>query len=334
MVKKLGALLGRDLLASKREFLMVYIIIIPIILAVAIELFAPGLGNLQITVALLESDEPAHIEYLDQYTNVELFGSVEELERRVLRRDEVPGIVPSANGGYEIILEGNESEVLRQQAATFNALYELGATAAQSTAEIYDFGFKTPPLKTALVNMLIILSVMLSGMLISLGIVEEKADKTIKAINVTPVTQGQFVIGKSLIGGIVTLVSIVASLFITGYYDINWLFLLMAGFGAMVLSMLIGFIQGLNSSDIIEAASGVKMVMVPIAAGIAVYELVAANWQWTMYWNPFYWAYRLNAMILSKEVVVGEALLYAGLVLALAGLMYLVFMPRIRKGLN
>ncbi|MFH1383306.1 MAG: ABC transporter permease, partial [Chloroflexota bacterium] len=130
---------------------------------------------------------------------------------------------------YEIILQGNESEILEEYAVQLNTLYELGATKEETTAQLISFGRTVPPLKTMLVVMLISMTVMLAGMLIAMGIVEEKAENTINAINVTPLSQTGFVIGKSLLGGAAALLGIIGAVLITGFYDINWFMILLVG---------------------------------------------------------------------------------------------------------
>jgi ABC-2 type transport system permease protein len=171
-------------------------------------------------------------------------------------------------------------------------------------------------------------------MLIAISIVEEKANNTISAINVTPISQTAFVVGKSLFGGIFAMLGIIGALLITGYYDINWFMIVLVGITSMVLSLIVGFLQGLSSEDIMEAAGNVKILFLPIAGSIAGYELLADKWQWTMYWSPFYWAYKANTMILSKTADWGTVLLSTGMVIALSLVVYLVSLPKIRKGLS
>ncbi len=333
MMNKIIRIFRKDVTIATRDAMLIYIIVIPILLAVGILLFAPGVSDSAMKFAMLESDAQEHIDYMEKYVQVELFNSVEEVERRVAKRDDVPGIVPKGDG-YEIILEGNEDESVVEGAKVMNSLYELGATRENTTAEILSFEKTVPPLKTMLTNMLILMVIMLAGMIISLGIVEEKSDNTINALNVTPVSQNAFIIGKSMLGGIVAIGSIIVSLLIMGYSDINWLMILLIGVTSMILSMVIGFVQGLGSTDVIEAAAGVKMTMLPIAGSIAGYELLADKWQWTMYWSPFYWGYKANDLILSKTADWGTVLLCAALVTVLSLVVYFVSMPKIRKGLS
>ncbi|MFC2013199.1 ABC transporter permease [Chloroflexota bacterium] len=333
MIKKIFAIFKRDLLSSRRDFMATYIMVVPLILAVGITLFAPGLNDTTVKLAMLKSDDMEHIEYMEQFSKVELFSSMDELERRVEKRDEIAAIVPSGNS-YEIILQGNESEIVEEYAVLLNTLYELGATEEETTAQLISFGRTVPPLKTMLVVMLISMTIMLAGMLISMSIVEEKAENTINAINVTPIAQTGFVIGKSLLGGTAALLGIIGAVLITGYYDINWFMIVLVGLTSMILSLVVGFLQGLSSADVMEAAGSVKLLFLPIAGSIAGYEFLADKWQWTMYWSPFYWAYKANIMILSKTADWGTVLLSTAMVIGLSLIIYLVSLPKLRKGLS
>ncbi len=332
-MSKVFDIFKRDVLSSTRNTLAIYMIIVPIILAVVIALSAQGLNDTAVKVAMLEDDTPEHIEFMRKYAKVELFNSVNELERRIMKRDEIAGLLPKGDG-YEIIVQGNEPEMIEVYTKTLSALYELGVSKEDSRSEIYNFNRHVPPVKKMLVIMLISITIMLAGMLISFGIVEEKTENTINAINVTPVSQNGFIIGKSALGGTAAMASIVISIIITGFYDINWLMIILVGVSSLILSVLIGFLQGLNSKDVMEASTGVKVLLLPIAGSIAGYELLADKWQWTMYWSPFYWAYKANDMILSKTADWPTVLLCTGLVLVISLTAYLVMMPKIRKGLS
>ena len=333
MIKKIFLIFRRDLLSSRRDFMATYIMVAPLLLAVGITLFAPGLNDTTVKLAMLKSDDIEHIEYMEQFSKVELFSSMDELERRVEKRDDLAAIAPTGNS-YEIILQGNESELVEEYAVLLNTLYELGSTKEETTAQLISFGRTVPPLKTMLVVMLISMTIVLAGMLIAMSIVEEKVENTINALNVTPISQTGFVVGKSLLGGTVAMLGIIGALLITGFYDINWFMIVLVGLTSMILSLVVGFLQGISSADIIEAASGVKLIMLPLAGSIAVYELLADKWQWTMYWSPFYWAYKANILILSKTADWGTVLLSTAMVIGLSFIVYLASLPKLRKGLS
>jgi ABC-2 type transport system permease protein len=333
MLRKLFVLFFRELKSAMRDSMSLVILIMPILMAAGILLFAPGVNDTTVNLAVLNDGDQVHIEYMEQYAKVERFDALEKLEERVTKRDDVVGLV-STGEKYDIIIQGNEPQQVEDYAVLLQSLFDLGTTKEDTTAIVKDFGHTVSPLKTMLVNMLISMIVMMSGMLIAIGIVEEKSDNTINALNVTPISQTGFVIGKSMTAAFTGLVSIVVALIITGYADVNWAMILITGFMSMLLSFIIGFVQGLASDDIIEAATNVKMVMIPVAGSIAGYELLADKWQWTMYWSPFYWAYKANLEILSKTAEWGFVLMCAGIVLGLTLVMFLISKTKIRDGLS
>lgn len=333
MLKKIFMIFRKDAKISTRDAMLFYIIVIPILMAIGIQFLAPGISDSSITIAMLDGENVNQQDYMSSYIKIELYKDLETLERRVLKRDDVVAIVETKTG-YELIVEGNEDPGVLEIAQMVHRFYQADADKDNSLADMYSFEKTVHPLKSKLANMLILLVIMLAGMIISLGLVEEKSDNTISAMNVTPVSQNAFIIGKSLLGGFVALGSIVISLLILGYYDINWFMIILVGFTTMILTFVVGFLQGINSSDVIEAAAGVKLMMLPIAGSIAGYEFLSDKWQWTMYWSPFYWAYKANDMILSKEALWLNIFLYSAIVFVISIVIFLLVMPSIRKGLS
>jgi ABC-type multidrug transport system permease subunit len=332
-MSRIIAIFFRDLKVASRDAMTIYIGVVPILLAILINFFAPGLNDTTVNLAMLSDDSESHIEYMEQFANVELFESEEEIDERISKQDDIVGMVPNG-GNYDIIVQGNEAGYVEDYAVMLNSLYELGAEQENTTAEMFSFGNSVPPLKTKLVNMLILMIIMLTGMLIAIGIVDEKVDNTINAVNVSPTSKLQFVFGKSILGASVALIGIILAIIICGYSDINWGMILLVGISSMLITLAVGFLQGLNSKDVMDAAAGVKMIMLPIAGSIAVYELLGPEWQWIAYWSPFYWAYKANDMILSGTATWGAVLFSVAIILGITVFIYFISIPRIRKGLS
>jgi ABC-type multidrug transport system permease subunit len=185
-----------------------------------------------------------------------------------------------------------------------------------------------------LVNILLLVITMLAGMLIAMNIVEEKVDNTVSAINVTPTSRRAFILGKGFTGMFVAIFSSIAVILITGFYTVNIGQAALVVFSVTILSLLIGFIQGLNSDDVMDAAGSVKLLFIPMAGSIAGYEFVTGNWQIFFYWSPFFWAYKANDMILSKSGTWPQFILYIGIILVICGAAYAMLAPRIVKGLE
>ena len=333
MLKKIWIIFIRDLMVNMREFMTLYMMIIPLVLAVGINFLSPGINDTSVNLALIENENLKQAAYFDDFAHVELFSDEQRVEDRVMSRDDVIGILPKDNG-YYIMTQGNEPELVIEYAKLLNVLYESDVQLEDARSEIIEFGRTVPPLKKMLVNILLLLISMLAGMLIALNILEEKVDRTVSAINVTPTSRSAFILGKSLTGMAIALFSSIACLLITGFYNINLGQAALVVFSTTILSLLIGFIQGLNSDDVMEAAGSVKLLFLPMAGSIAGYEFVKGNWQIFFYWSPFYWAYKANDMILSKSGSWPQLILFIGIILVICGAVYALLAPRIVKGLQ
>ncbi len=333
MLKRIWAIFTRDVKVSMRTFISLYILVVPLILAFAINLFTPGINDTTINLALLEADNPEQIAYFKSFAKVELFKDVESVQKRVEARDNIVGILPEGDKHY-IMIQGNEPEGVIDYAKLINSLNELDIQVEDTNAEIIEFGKTVPPLKRTLVNGVLLLISILGGMLIAFNIVEEKADRTIRSINVTPTTRNTFILGKSLLGLVLPIFGTIATVFICGFGDVNLLQILLIVSAASLLSLLVGFIQGLSSDDIISAVSIIKLLFLPLFASVLAIELLSAKWQKFFYWSPFYWAYKGNNAVLSQTSTWQQILSYTGIVIVLCGIVYLIAAPRIRKGLE
>jgi len=333
MVKRVLTIFMRDLKVNMKDFLSLYILVVPILFAILINIFAPGINDTTVNIALINGENVKQEEYFKQFAKVELFDSAEQIKDRVEKRDAIIGILPE-DGDYYLMTQGNEAENTVEFVKLLNSFYELGVSANESNSELIDYGRTVPPLKKNFVNTSILFISILGGMLISLNIVEEKVDNTISAINLTPTSRKTFILGKSIMGIVFAVFGSIALIYITGFREINLLQLLLVLLVTSLLSILIGFIQGLNNKDIISAAGSIKLLFLPLIAGVLAIEILGDKWQKFFYWNPFYWAYKGNDLILSKSGTWGQIFMYSGIVLLLCFIVYFFLAPKIRKGLE
>lgn len=161
----------------------------------------------------------------------------------------------------------------------------------------------------------------LGGMLISMNIVEEKVDKTVSALNVTLMSRFEFILGKSLMGVVVAIFGSYVLVLITGFRDISFAQLTVAIMGITLISVMVGFIQGLNSDDV-------------MVASIAAIEVLSIFWQRFFYPIPYYWSYKSISGILSNNISWGQVLGQAGIVVLISALIAVVLVPRICRGLE
>lgn len=333
MNRKIIAIFLRDMKVSLRDFIALYIIAFPILFAIVINLFVPGVNDSTVTIAMLEGDDPEHIGYFKDYAVVELFDTADDVRHRVEKRDNIVGILPEKND-YYVLAQGNETEGIVDYVKTLRAYEFFGVTIEDTSVEFVDFGRTIPPIKKLLVNVGIMLGSVLGGMLIALNIVEEKVDNTISAINVTTISRGGYIIGKSIIGILVPVVGIILMLFMTGFGNVNMLQIIMMLLASSIISVLVGFIEGINNDDVMNAAGNIKILFLPLMGSVAGAELLADKWQKFFYWIPFYWTYKANDMILSRSGTWGKILLYTVFVVAISSVVFVLIAPKIRKGLE
>jgi len=333
MLRKIWAIFIRDLKVNSREFITVYLISVPILFALIINAVSPSINDTTVRLAMVEGENPEQVEYLEDFARVSLYDDEEAVRERVERRDDYIGVIPEGDS-YYILAQGNENEMVVEFAKTLQALYTLGADIGDSTAEIIELGRDVPPIKKMLVNISILFASVLGGMLIAINIVEEKGDNTISAMNVTPVSRMGFILGKSIMGLLLPLYGSIAVLLITGFGYVNIGQMLLVVLSATLLSLLIGFVEGLANDDMMTAAASFKMIFFPVAAGVAVFEAVADKWQWTVWWLPYYWTYRGTDAVLSETSTWPQMLLYTGIILGICGLVFLIMAPKVKSGLE
>ncbi len=137
-----------------------------------------------------------------------------------------------------------------------------------------------------------------------------------------------------MVGIVIPVVGSVLILFITGFRDINYMHAVVMVMSSCVISILVGFIEGINNDDVMNAAGNMKLLFLPLFGSVAGEELLADKWQPLFYWIPFYWTYKGNDLFLSSQGSWLDILKYAGIVLGISLVVFLVLAPRIRKGLE
>lgn len=334
MIRKILVIFQRDLKTSVRNFMTLYIIVVPIIFAIIINVFSPGINDTTVEVLLLEGENANQVEFFEQFAKVELMETLKEIEDRVRKRDNIVAVVPNQSGDYYLLSQGNEPDYIIDYVKSLTTFDHFDIGIDRATVELVSYGRTIPPLKKIMVNTAMIFTSILGGMIIALNIVEEKTENTISAIHLSPVSRLGFIAGKSIIGIVIPIIGTILILVITGFREINYFHAVLMVSTSCVISILIGFIEGINNDDVMNAAGNMKMLFLPLFGSIAGEELLADKWQVLFYWIPFYWTYKGNDLVLSSKGSWLEILGYSTIVLGISGLVFLVLAPKIRRGLE
>lgn len=336
MMRKMFSVFLRDLRIASKDPMSIWIFTASLLFAVIINLVSPGINDTTVNLAVDKTAGQDYISKVGEFADIEVFETREQVIERVRARDEVLGIT-FENGEIKLISQGNETEESLKLGQIINSLYHLDLLDAdniESRLSFYSFNEKIPGLKRALSVSVLLMNSVIIALLVALGLVDEKSDKTIRAANVTPVNPVAYMLGKSIIGIISLFVTSVLILLILGLTDINWSQMLIMNFAIGIISIIVSFSIGLSSSDFIEAAASIKMMMVPMLAAILVYELLNEKWHFTMYWNPFFWADKGITEIIEKTATWGGVTFYTGIILVICSLIFLVCRKNIKKHMN
>lgn len=334
MIRKIIIIFLRDLKTSVRNFITLYILVVPVIFAILINVFSPGINDTTVEILLLEGENPRQVDYFKQFAKVELLESLEAIQDRVRKRDHIVAILPGTSKDYYILTQGNEPDYVVDYVKNLAAFAHYDIGMEDRAAEILTYGREIPPLKKLMVNTAMIFTSILGGMIIALNIVEEKTDNTISAIHLSPVSRIGFIAGKSMMGVVIPVVGSILLLIITGFGDINFFHVFFMVTTSCIVSILIGFIEGINNDDVMNAAGNMKLLFLPLFGSIAGVEILADKWQPLFYWIPFYWTYKGNDLVLSNRGTWMEIMKHSGIVLGISILVFLIVAPKIRKGLE
>lgn len=334
-MKKFLAIVSKDAINGTRDWLIIYLSIAPILFAVIIRALIPSVGATTLNVVLLE-DTPAQLsEYVSQYADVEYVDTMDQLEERVLRMDDVYAVIPLESEKLQIVRQGNEVGDTHEALSLLldQYLYDEDLDLPVDV-RFSDIGWEMSPLKQHGGNIIILFTTVLGGMMIVLNLVEEKMNNTLSAINVSPASKVQLVLGKGFLGFMLSLLGSLAAVWILGFGYINYGMLLVSLVSIACISMIIGFGIGVVNDEPIAAVASMKVTFLPVLLSIFGTMYLPDKWQFVLFWSPYYWAYDSINNILLQTAVWSQVLRNALVILFLTSLVFLALRKRIVHGLE
>jgi ABC-2 type transport system permease protein len=227
---------------------------------------------------------------LERYAAVTAFDSGDALAARVAAADDVIGVTRDADG-YTLLVEGNETEGLAE--LTVRILDKIAAEHASSLRVTWsDIADLRSPLALFGLAGVLLMAANMGGMKIGLAIIEEKEEFTLSAVNVTPVTRGQYLAGKCMIGVAIPLVQMLALPFLMGVTGVHYGKLLYITIAALSTSVVLGITIGLVSPNQIAGIAYIKFFFLAVGASFVGAIVLPEGYQAFLYWSPFYWSVR------------------------------------------
>jgi ABC-2 type transport system permease protein len=327
MLDRILTMIRKDLRTSTRDQIVLYMLCSPILIGLGLAFAMPMLERATPGFAVAPGLDAAHVEQLAALGPIERLPDRAAVEARVLERDDVLGVVAASERAdgrdYEVLVEGDESEALRELPA--RAL-ELGVDIEQlraGTAELRE-------ISTALATYAIVVIV---ALIVGFAILEEKQTQTQRVYDVTPLRHAEYMIGKLGLGVVLSLLLVVPTLALPMGLDLAWLELLALVLAGTPFALTLGLIVAIVAKDQLGAIAVMKALM-PVWTSIPVLGFVLpADWQWTQWGFAHHWCVQGLFHVLQGDGVsiLPHALL--AFVLGLAALLPATWLLRRRLGL-
>ncbi|GAU79295.1 ABC transporter permease [Fusibacter sp. 3D3] len=332
-MNRIISIFRRDFKSSVREYILLYMMIGPLLLALGFSMIIPNTESASLQFALEASLDQSIVDEFNKYGSVFLFESKEEIINRVNGMDDIAGVMSEKEGSLFIILEGNEThdtKVVPQK-----IIREInGVNDASISYKIRDIGVKRSPISIIGSAALMITAIILGGIIIGFNIIEEKESKTIQALNVTMMNKMEFIIGKSLLGFVLPVAQVYIILWLLKIDDVNKLMILVIVLSGTLTASVLGFLIGVISDNQIAGVMNMKMIYLATAASIVGAMVIPESSQFFLYILPTYWIFVGFRDIVSNTATWHQIIINLSWILGMTFILFMLIKKRIIRGLT
>ncbi|GAA0177671.1 hypothetical protein SH2C18_08580 [Clostridium sediminicola] len=330
-MRKILNLVRQNFKLSLRNNLLLYMIGFVLVGSIAIRVFLPSVDNMEMSFVVNKEAAQDIGEELEDYGKIEIYNSIEEVEERVLRMDDTPGIV-KVEDEYRVILEGNEMEAVAELPAYIIDVIKSGDE--ESFIEYESLGKSSSFTKHFITIIFIIAAIVIGGMVMGFSIIEEKETRVGRAYSVSPLKFGEYIISKSLITGVLGLILAIMSTVILLGNGINYGHLIVGIIFSIGFALIFGFIIGGYADNLMTGIAIMKSLFfilmgIPIAA-----VFVPDKFQWVMYPFPNYWSFRIFKSIIVDKGTWVEVFKFGSFSVFLTLIMFLIMRSSLKKRLK
>lgn len=332
-MKKIWAIFHRDLKSGSRDSMVLYILVLPFLIAVILNLLTASSSGPALNVVVDSSVDTELVEYLKTLGSVEIVTDSDALIERVNRLDDIYGL-RMENGSYLIHRQGNEKFEMHEVLQMALDTRDNSELLTEVESEVSDVGWKLSPVKRFGGNILAVFITVFGAMVLMINLVEEKQENTLAAMNVAPVERREYVAGKSIIGFLLPVIHVLGILLILNYGAIDYAKAAVVILALALTGTIVGFAIGVRTDNIIGAISGMKMMFLPILASVFGAIYLKESLHFLLYWSPFYWAFQAMDRIILQTAAWRDVLIPTGIILLISAVVMLLLAKRIRRGLK
>lgn len=314
------SMMKRDLVRSGRDNILLYIILSPLLLAVAAAFLLPKFVDTPVIIAV-DGDAAAIVSSLSEVATVEIT-EASEIRERVTSEPETVGVV-SEDDGYRIILSGSE------ESSTSDLINTTLIPLLNGDKKIELPESRSASTKGIVVSLLLMTTLVLGGMAVGFLIVDERSGKMMAGTAVSPVGMVEYTLSKSLFSlAVPMIIGIFVNLIVMGRY-MNWTGYFLTTLAAAPLGIIFGLLTGYVADNQIAALGIIKLLM-PVFLTVPVVTLfVPLSLKWIFVIFPNFWIFESLLSVYTPGYESFQPLplmLIAGLVTGLIPL--ILFIPR------
>jgi len=287
-MRKIISIIKKDFALSLRDNIVIYIIIAPLLLALAIRMFLPSVDEIKLSFVMEESIPSSYMEEIQKFGDVEVLPTTDAVIERVGQSDAIPGIILRDNV-VKVIFEGNEPQsILNSYTPILESIFNENPQLNITTRQV---GENQPILYGVMTIIIVMTAIFLGGTVSGFNIISEKDTNVIRSMAVSPLKMRDFVIARGIIAtSISVVIGLLSSLILVGFavdFSKVLLLLLASSSMAVIISLLIGRI----ANNQINSIAAIKVVM-PVFITLPLASLfIPKVWHLVLYPLPNYWAF-------------------------------------------
>lgn len=338
-----------DIKLNFKGFMGAYIAIVPLLILLVLRFFLPTMDSTSATVAVVSEGphavEAKLIERLERVAEVVTYDSIQAMENKLRGTGSAEGLYydPDAQQYVSVLEENIEANTAFSTGARTVRQWYLdneypGAEpvitfAATVPAELSD-RTENPPVATMGGAIFLTFISIAVAFVIGLGIVNDKEYGTDRALRVSPVSLGDYYLGKSLFPLLLLLAYPIIALLVLGLMEASIVQVYVIVVGSFAISLFVGLLVGSlagNQTEAIGVAKSIAMVMMLAILGGT---LLPEKWQWVTYWVPSYWVYNMAEGVFTLTETWAEIGWKVAVMLGSVGVYFVLLRKRFAAGLS
>jgi len=325
-IGRVTAVVRRDLLSSRKDPMVIYLVLSSILFAIGLRLFIGGFQQVGAEVVIAREDTAVLADRLDDYLKVHVVNGPDAVRDRVARFDHVAGIVPAADGGWQVVLQGNEDKETRALPGLVLRQLERDGAAPPAMADV---GEGREPVRDWIAVFYGIGALLVGGVIMGFTIIEDKENQTMPALGVSPLSHAEYIAARSALVVLFSLAMVLVSLWVLGA-TFNPLQILAVTLLGVPVGLLVGFCVGALSSDTIGGIANLKFANLVVTAPGGLTFFIPDAAERLFYLLPQYWAFVCYRELLVEQSSWPEIIPTLGSLLATSAVAVAVAFPWFR----